>query len=143
MPQNTLAALEIYRHYFQPSPTLPEPYAMIGVAVVCADSDEHAHWLHGSAKLSFLRLRSGQPSTLPSPEEAASHHYSPAERDFVDSWTASHIVGSPETARERLLELQQRTAADELMLTTNLHDHADRLHSYELIAEATAPSTAH
>jgi alkanesulfonate monooxygenase SsuD/methylene tetrahydromethanopterin reductase-like flavin-dependent oxidoreductase (luciferase family) len=116
---------------------------MIGVAAVCADSDEHAHWLHGPAKLSFLRLRSGRPSTLPSPEEAAAYQYSPSERDFVDSWTASHIVGSPETARECLLERQQRTGANELMLTTNVHDHADRLHSYQLIGEAMALSPAH
>jgi luciferase family oxidoreductase group 1 len=136
MPQNTLAALEIYRRHFQPSPTLPEPYAMIGVAVVCADTDEHARWLHGPTRLSFLRLRSGRPSTLPSAEEADAYDYSAAERSFVDGWTASHIVGSPGTVREALLDLQQRTAADELMLTTNTHDHADRLHSYELVAEA-------
>jgi luciferase family oxidoreductase group 1 len=140
MPQNTLAALDIYRRHFQPSPMLPEPYAMIGVAVVCADSDEQAHWLHGPAKLSFLRLRTGRPSTLPSPEEAATHAYAPDEREFIDSWTASHIVGSPETVRERLLELQQHTDANELMLTTNLHNHGDRLRSYQLIAETMTDS---
>ena len=113
---------------------------MIGVAVVCADSDEQARWLHGPAKLSFLRLRTGRPSTLPSPEEAATHAYAPDEREFIDSWTASHIVGSPETVRERLLELQQHTDANELMLTTNVHNHGDRLHSYQLIAEAMTDS---
>ena len=136
MPHNTLAALDIYRHHFQPSPTLPEPYTMIGVAAVCADTDDHAHWLHGPAKLSFLRLRTGRPSTLPTSEEAAAYDYPPDEREFIDTWTASHIVGSPETVRERLLELQQRTGANELMLTTNVHNHADRLHSYQLIAQA-------
>jgi luciferase family oxidoreductase group 1 len=144
MPHNTLAALETYRRHFQPSPTLPEPYAMIGVAAVCADSEDHARWLHGPAKLSFLRLRTGRPSTLPSPEEAAAYDYPPDEREFIDNWTASHIVGSPETVRERLLELQHRTAANELMLTTNVHDHTDRLNSYKLIADAmtrTDPAT--
>jgi luciferase family oxidoreductase group 1 len=140
MPQNTLGALDVYRRSFQPSPKLPEPYAMIGVAVVCADSDERARWLHGPAKLSFLRLRTGRPSTLPSPEEAAAYDYPPDEREFIDSWTASHIVGSPETVRERLLELQQRTDANELMLTTNVHSHGDRLRSYQLIAEAMTDS---
>ena len=135
MPQNTLPALEIYRHSFTPSATLAEPYAMVGVAVVCAETDEHARWLHEPAKLAFLRLRSGRPSTLPSPEEAAGYEYSPDERRFVDDWTASHIVGSQETVRKELLGLQERTAADELILTTNLYDHADRLRSYELVAE--------
>jgi luciferase family oxidoreductase group 1 len=143
MPQNTLAALDIYRRHFRPSQTLPEPCAMIGVAVVCADSDEHARWLHGPAKLSFLRLRSGHPSTLPSPEEAAAYQYTPSERDFIDTWTATHIVGSPSTVQEGLLNLQQRTGVGELILTTNVHDHTDRLRSYHLIAETlTARSAA-
>ena len=138
MPQNTEAALEIYRRNFKPSPTLGEPYAMIGVAVVCAPTDEQARWLHGPAKLSFLRLRSGRPSTLPSPEEAAAHEYTPEQQAFVASWTASHLVGSPETVRAGLLQLQERTKADELMLTTNMYHHTDRLRSYELVAEALA-----
>jgi luciferase family oxidoreductase group 1 len=138
MPQNTLAALQIYRHYFKPSPTLEEPYAMIGVAVVCAETDERARWLHGPAKLSFLRLRSGRPSTFPSPEEAAAYEFSPQEHDFVEAWTGTHVVGSPATVRDGLRALQERTGADELMLTTNVHDQADRLRSYELVAGALA-----
>ncbi len=138
MPQNTIPALDIYRRGFRPSRWLTKPYALVGVAVVCAETDEEARWLHGSAKLSFLRLRSGRPSTLPSPEEADAHEYSDAEREFVESWTASHVVGSPAAVRAGLLELQERTGADELMLTTNVYDHAMRLRSYELVAETFA-----
>jgi luciferase family oxidoreductase group 1 len=138
MPQNTVPALEIYRRSFTASKTLAEPYAMVGVAVVCAETDENARWLHGPAKLSFLRLRTGRPSRLPSPEEAAAYDYSPDESAFIDSWTASHIVGSPDTVVDRLLELQERTKADELIVTTNVFDHADRLRSYELVATAAA-----
>jgi luciferase family oxidoreductase group 1 len=134
MPQNTEPALEIYRRHFTPSPWLREPYAMVGVAVVCAETDEEAHRLHGSARLSFLRLRTGHPSTLPSPEEAAEFEYTEDQRSFVDSWTASHIVGSPTTVRAGLDELQRRTRADELILTTNVYDHSARLRSYELVA---------
>jgi luciferase family oxidoreductase group 1 len=142
MPRNTLPALEIYRRSFRPSEILQEPYAMVGVAVVCADSDEHARWIHAPAALSFLRLRTGRPGTLPSPEEAAAYEYTPSERAFVDDWTATHVVGSPETVRAGLHALQQETAADELMLTTMVHDHADRLRSYELVAGAFAPSVS-
>jgi luciferase family oxidoreductase group 1 len=138
MPQNTEPALAIYRRSFRASPALEEPYAMIGVAVVCAEDDERARWLHEPSALAFLRLRSGRPSTLPSPEEAASYEYGPDERAFVDSWTASHVVGSPSTVRDGLRDLQARTGAEELMLTTMVHDHADRLRSYELVAEALA-----
>jgi luciferase family oxidoreductase group 1 len=133
MPQNTIPALEVYRRHFTPSPTLADPYAMVGVAVVCAETDAEAQWLHGSARLSFLRLRTNRPSTLPSPEEAAAYEYTQDERVFVESWTASHVVGSPETVRAGLRDLQERTQADELVLTTNVYDHGARLRSYELV----------
>jgi luciferase family oxidoreductase group 1 len=138
MPQNTEAALAVYRRHFTPSVFLQEPYALVGVAVVCADTDDQARFLHGSSRLSFLRLRTGRPSTLPSPEEAAAYEFTPDEAQFVGSWTASHVVGSPATVRAGLEELRGRTQADELMLTTNVHDHAARLRSYELVAEAAS-----
>src|SRR4051794_24483859 len=134
MPQNTIPALEVYRRHFTPSPTLAEPYAMVGVAVLCAETDEEARRLHSSARLSFLRLRTGRPSTLPSPEEAEAYEYTQDEQTFVDSWTASHVVGSRRTVRDGLGELQARTQANELILTTNVYDHAARLRSYELVA---------
>jgi len=134
MPQNTLPALELYRRLFKPSATLLEPMTMIGVAVVCAESDEQARRLHGPGKLAFLRLRSGHPSTFPSPEEAAAFEYTPDQLAFVDSWTSSHVVGSPETVRAGLEQLQELTGVDELMVTTNVFDHADRVRSYELVA---------
>ena len=96
MPQNTLPALEIYRRTLPPSATLAEPYAMVGVAVVCAETDEQARWLHGPAQalVPAAALRAGR-RRFPSPEEAAAYEYTPREREFVESWTASHVVGSP------------------------------------------------
>ena len=135
MPRNTIPALDLYRRSFRPSATLEEPYAMVGVAVVCADDDEQARWLHRPAGLSFLRLRAGRPSTLPSPEEAAAYPFTSSERAFVEEWAGTHVVGSPSTVREGLQALQADTAADELMLTTMVYEHADRLRSYELVAE--------
>jgi luciferase family oxidoreductase group 1 len=143
MPQNTLAALGIYRRSFRPSADLEAPYAKIGVAVVCAPTDEEARWLHSPGGLSFLRLRSGEPGPFPSPEEAAeaAKGFSPSERTFVERWGDSHIVGSPETVRAGLEELRERTGADELMLTTMVHAHEDRMRSFELVAQALSETT--
>src|SRR5262249_20847535 len=116
MPQNVLPALAVYRTHFTPSATLAEPHAMVGVAVFCAETDMEARRLHEPARLAFLRLRSGRPSTFPSPEEAAAYEYTDDERAFIDAWTASHVVGSPETVRHRLTALQQATGAHELIL---------------------------
>jgi luciferase family oxidoreductase group 1 len=145
---NTLPALEMYRSRFRPSETLAEPYAMIGVALVAADTDEEARWLHGSSQLSMLRLRRGHPGPLPSPEEADAYPYTASERAVVDSATGSHVVGSPEVVTGQLDDLIEATGADEIMVTTNVHRHEARLRSYELVAriaglEGTAlPATA-
>jgi luciferase family oxidoreductase group 1 len=133
---NTRPALAAYRAEFEPSAELAEPYAMVAAAVICAPSEAEARWLAGSSRLSFLRLRSGRPGPFPTPEEAAGYQYTPAERDFVKGWTASHIVGDPAQVREQLDELRATTGANELMITTMVHGHEARLRSYELVAEA-------
>ncbi len=133
--RNTLPALAAYRENFRPSATLAEPYAMVAVAVICAPSDDEAEFLAGSARLSFVRLRSGAPGRFPSPEEAAEYQFTPSEREIVRGWTGSHVVGSPSRVREQLEELAATTAADELMITTMVHGHDARVRSYELVAE--------
>jgi luciferase family oxidoreductase group 1 len=141
-PANTEPALELYRSRFQPSARLAEPYAMVAVAVVCADTDDRARWLHGSSRLSVLRLRSGRPAPLPSPEEAAAFALAPAEEAMVQAFVADHVVGGPDAVRRGLDDLLTRTGADELMVTTNVYDHRDRLRSYELVAGIAAPQPA-
>jgi alkanesulfonate monooxygenase SsuD/methylene tetrahydromethanopterin reductase-like flavin-dependent oxidoreductase (luciferase family) len=128
--------LEIYRQSFQPSPELDQPYSMIGVPVICAETDERARWLSGPSALSFARLRQGRPTQLPTPEEAAEHVFTPTEREIVRAWTAPLIRGEPEHVRTELEALAERTGADELMITSMIHGAADRLRSYELVAEA-------
>jgi alkanesulfonate monooxygenase SsuD/methylene tetrahydromethanopterin reductase-like flavin-dependent oxidoreductase (luciferase family) len=82
-----------------------------------------------------LRLRAGRPGTLPSPEEAADYPYTPVDREMIRMRQADQVIGGPEAVRQGLEELLERTGVDELMLTTVVHDHQDRLRSYELVAE--------
>jgi luciferase family oxidoreductase group 1 len=133
---NTLPALTAYREAFRPSKHLDEPHVMLGVSAMCAETDEEARWLAGPGALAFVRLRSGRPGRYPTPEEAAAYNFTPQEREVVKAWTGSHVVGSPETVRRRLVELVDRTDADELMITTMTHGPAARLHSYRLVADA-------
>jgi luciferase family oxidoreductase group 1 len=133
---NTLPALAAYRAEFTPSVHLAQPYAMVAVSVICAPTEEEARWLAGPGRLSFLRLRSGRPGRFPTPEEAAQYQFTPAEREFVKGWTSSHVIGTPEQVRDGLRDLQVRTGANELMITTLTHGHAERLRSYELVAGA-------
>jgi luciferase family oxidoreductase group 1 len=135
---NTVPALELYRSSFQPSRWLSEPYAKVAVNVVCADTDERARWLAGPAALAFLKLRTGTPEALVTPDEAAAYSYSTQERAFIeDRWTGQ-AIGSPDTVRQQLTHLLARTNADELMLTTMVYDIADRVRSFELVKEKVA-----
>jgi luciferase family oxidoreductase group 1 len=135
---NTLPALTLYRQHFRPSQWLDKPYAMVAVNAVCAETDERAQWLAGPSALSFLRLRSGRPEPLATPEEAAAYPYTEIEREFVEQRRDGQAMGSPETVRRQLTDLLERTGADELMLTTLVYDVEDRVRSYQLIAEQVA-----
>ena len=133
---NTVAALDRYRASFRPSRDLAQPYAMIGVPVICAETSERARWLAGPSQLSFVRLRQGRPMQLPTPEAAAEYVFTPAERELARTWTSPLIAGDPDEVRTELEALARRTGADELMITTMVHGPTDRLRSYELVADA-------
>ncbi len=139
---NTEPALDLYRRSFRPSEVLDEPYASIGVSVVCADTDERARWLAGPMGLSMLRLRTGAPGPLPTPEEAAEYTFTPSEKELVRSITGSHVVGDPDRVGAELQELASRTGVDELMVTTNVGDADERRHSYELVAALASRTPA-
>ncbi|WP_336052414.1 LLM class flavin-dependent oxidoreductase [Streptomyces sp. CA2R101] len=133
---NTLPALDLYRASFRPSEVLSEPYALIGVAALAAEEEREARRQVMTGALSMVRLRTGRPGLVPSPEEAEAYGFSDMERDFVDTWLGNVIHGTPDAVRQGLDDLAQRTGADELMITANAHGGPARLRSYELIADA-------
>ena len=141
-PTDPAPAMRAYNEYFEPSATFERPSAILAVAVVCAATDERARELASSMRLAWVRMRSGNPGPLPSPEEAASYPYTPAERQLADAHGSMQVVGDPPSVRTQIEELAERTGADEIMVTTNVFDHADRLRSYELLAEAFEISAA-
>jgi luciferase family oxidoreductase group 1 len=143
-PQLLDAALETYRSHFRPSILLEHPHAMVAVTVLCAPTDEEARWLSGSSALSTLQLRTGRLGALPSPEEAEAYPFTPAERAIVDESMRSHVIGTPDAVHDGLVQLQARTGADELMISTRMHSYEARARSLTLVAERwglTAPPT--
>ncbi len=133
---NTAEALIAYRESFQPSAWLEQPYAMIGVAVICTSDSEEAGFLAGPSALSMLRLRQGRPVQMSSPQVVADHDFTSPELAFIEQWQRPLVLGEPTAVREQLEELVERYQVDELMITTMVYDHADRLRSYELVAKA-------
>ncbi|MFR9673798.1 LLM class flavin-dependent oxidoreductase [Streptomyces sp. TR02-1] len=133
---NTLPALDLYRQSFRPSAALAEPYALIGVAALAADDEQEALRQVCTGALAMLRLRTGRPGLVPTPEEAAEHPFTAVEREYVDRWLGNVVHGTPDAVREGLDALAARTGADELMITANVHTPAARLDSIALIADA-------
>ncbi|PJN37575.1 alkanal monooxygenase [Streptomyces sp. CB02959] len=133
---NTVPALDLYRASFRPSEVLAEPYALIGVSALAAEDEREALRQVRTGALAMIRLRTGRPGLVPSPEEAAAHHFSDIEQDFVDSWLGNVVHGTPDAVRQGLDDLAKRTGADELMITANAHTGEVRRRSYDLIADA-------
>ena len=140
-PADPAPAMHAYRQSFEPSKTFERPSAVLAVAVVCAETDERAEQVASSMELAWVRMRSGNPRPLPSPEEARAHPYTPAERVLAEAYRSMQVVGGPSSVRAGIEELAGRTVADEVMVTTNVYDHAERLRSYELLAEVFGIAT--
>ena len=130
-------ALQLYRERFKPSKQLDQPYAMAGVNVVAAETDEEARRLFTTVQQSFSNLFRGSGGKLQAPIDNIEEYWTPAEKLHASRMLKYSIVGSPETVREGLDEFVRLTKADELMIVTSLYDHAGRVRSYELVAEIT------
>ncbi len=134
-PQLLTEALEIYRSRFKPSEQLDRPYAMVGVNIIAADTDAEARRLATSQQMSFVGIfRGGRGLTQP-PIDDIETYWSPTEKAQAMSMLSRSIVGSPETVREGMEALVAETGADELIIVSDVYDHAARLRSLEIIAE--------
>lgn len=132
-PSLSVEALRMYRATYRPSEDHPEPCSILGHAVVCAPDEEEAWRIAAPARVAFRRLRAGEPTPLPTVEEALAEEGDRPRKP--PSPTDRTIVGTPAQVRDRLEELRSLAGADELILMTNTHSYDDRVRSYELLAE--------
>lgn len=135
-PAQMTDAIAIYRDRFRPSPRLAKPYVMLGFNVFAADTDEAARFHATSMQQAFVNLRSGRPSQLPPPVEGYIDRIGTHERAMLEQVLACSAIGSPAVVRAALNAFVARTTADELIITSQIFDHAARLHSYEIAADA-------
>jgi luciferase family oxidoreductase group 1 len=138
-PEDSTRVLRRYREAFVPSPRRREPWAILALAVVCAETDLAAQRLASSGELAMVRFVQGiRDRPLPSVEEALAYRYD-AEEEALRLGRGAHLlVGGVVRVRERLQALVESSGADEVMVLTHVHEHAARKRSYELVAEALA-----
>lgn len=135
-PVLAVRALREYQDRFHPSGHTDKPQAMLAVSAVCAETDEKAELLARPLELTLLRFRQGRSARFPSVAEATEYPYTPEEREIIRYNRQRTFIGSPETVRERVSVLASQSGVEEIMITTMMHDHADRRKSYQLLAEA-------
>ncbi|MDP0499735.1 MAG: LLM class flavin-dependent oxidoreductase [Verrucomicrobiota bacterium JB022] len=133
-PQQLLPALEIYRSTFKPSRQLRQPYAMVGVNIVAAETDAEARRLATTQQMSFVNLIRGAHGLSQPPIDDIERYWSPLEKAHAQQMLARSIIGSTETVQAGLDALVAETQADELIVVSDIYDHAQRLESFERIA---------
>ncbi|GGK66580.1 LLM class flavin-dependent oxidoreductase [Rufibacter glacialis] len=139
-PSQLQAALKVYRESFQPVGDLKEPYAMACVNVIAADTDEEA--IHQSTSLyqSFLNVVRGTAKPMQPPVESMDGLWDAQERYAVQQMLRYSFIGGPKTVQEELQAFLDETGVDEIMVGSNIYDHAGRVHSYEIISRFFQPS---
>ncbi|CPR01598.1 F420-dependent methylene-tetrahydromethanopterin reductase [Mycobacterium bohemicum DSM 44277] len=133
-PGSALDAIAAYREAFRPSARLSEPYVVVSADVVVADDSATAHHLASSYGHWVCSIRSGQ-GAIPYPDPDVCEPLTEEQAALVADRTATQFVGDADEVAARLEVLRRVTDADELVITSVTHRHADRLRSHELIAK--------
>jgi luciferase family oxidoreductase group 1 len=137
-PTDLLAALALYRSEFRPSRQLQEPYAMAGINVFAADTDEEARRLFTTPQQSWANRFRGIPGPYPAPIDDIEAYWTPAEKAQASAMLTYSVVGSRETVRAGLERFVELTGVDEVMVVSAIFDHGARLRSYAILAEAAS-----
>ncbi|HYM05318.1 MAG TPA: LLM class flavin-dependent oxidoreductase [Terriglobales bacterium] len=137
-PEYLYAAAQLYREQFRPSEALQNPYLIVAVQVIAAETDAAARRLFTTPQQRFLRLIRNQPVELLPPVDSMEPLWQDMERAAVESRLSAAIVGSEATVKAGLEKLVAETGADEVIVVTDTYEHADRLQSYERVARVAA-----
>jgi luciferase family oxidoreductase group 1 len=134
-PAQMMDAIAVYRSHFRPSRYLDKPWVMLGFNVAAADTDAEARYLASSWQQSFVNLRSGRPGRLPPPVEGYVDSLPEQGRRVLDQVLSCSAIGSPATVADGIRAFIEKTGPDEVIVTSNMYDHAARRHSLEIVAE--------
>ena len=135
-PRYLLQALDLYRHNFKPSAVLDKPYAIVGVPLIAAPTDEEADFLASSTYQRVLGILTGKRGQLPAPVAGFLEGLDPQARAGIADFLACAVVGGPDAVRAGLQQLANATQADEFMLVSDVFDPALRLRSLDIAAAA-------
>lgn len=135
-PEQLLPAINIYRQHFKPSAQLDRPYAMVGVNIIAAPTEHDARRLATTQQMSFTNIFRGARGLSMPPIDDIETYWTPTEKVQAMRMLSRSIIGSSATIKAGIDALVAETGADELMIVSDVYDHASRLCSFEMIATA-------
>jgi len=133
-PTYIVPALKLYKQSFKPSSQYEQPYSMVAVNVIAADTDEEAQYLATSMFQMFLGFIRNKRAPLQPPVQHMDELWSEQEKFMVEQQVGSSIIGSKQTVRDQLQKLIEATDVDEIMATAYIFDHDARMKSFKLLA---------
>lgn len=135
-PDFLMTALDYYRANFKPSNQLTAPYAMVGVNIIAADTDEQAKRLATTQQMSFTNMFRGTRGLSQAPIDDIESYWNPMERAQAMRMLSCSIIGSAETVNLKLQQFVEKTQADELIIVSDIYDEEERLKSLRIISQA-------
>jgi luciferase family oxidoreductase group 1 len=142
-PVHTRAAIETYRKNFRASEYRSEAEATVAVGVICAETQEEAEFLFSSVRLLQRRIRTNDRRPVASPEDAMRELTLRGDVQMEEGEWPRYFVGTPARVKEQLEQMAGELGIGELIVNTIVWDHAKRLRSYELLAEAFSLASLH
>ena len=134
-PSQLEVALEIYREHFQPSEFLDEPYVMICINIIAADSVDEAHYLSTSHFQAFVNILTDQRQPLLPPDETDLANMPDDVAHHLNRMAAKTFVGDKEILKEKLSKFVKDYRPNEIIVSGNIYDFDKKQRSYEIASQ--------
>jgi luciferase family oxidoreductase group 1 len=134
-PRHMEEAISIYRQRFQSSDYLDQPYIMVCLNVIAAETDEEARKESTTMQQFFLNVVRGSQTPMQPPVDNMDPLWSPYEREVASSMTSMSFIGSKDTVKEQFTSFQERYNVDEIMAVSYIYDPDKQKRSYQLFKD--------
>lgn len=131
-PQQMKEAIQIYKELFEPSEVLSEPYVIIGLNVIVADTDEEAEYLASSMAQVMVSITRGKMQPVQPPTDKLDQVLTPRELEMAKQRINSSMIGSESTVKQKIKDfIDYYGDIDEIMGVSYIFDQQKQHESYQ------------
>lgn len=131
-PQQMKEAIQIYKELFEPSEVLSEPYVIIGLNVIVADTDEEAEYLASSMAQVMVSITRGKMQPVQPPTDKLDQVLTPRELEMAKQRINSSMIGSESTVKQKIKDfIDYYGDIDEIMGVSYIYDQQKQHESYQ------------